>query len=137
MLLEQRECTNTLSYEPSLLSAFCLFSHFVFVIFSNSKTRKIACFRSFCDCVHLFRAMLSHIFIAITHLICLFLRRGYLAPEYALRGQLNRKVDVYSFGVLLLEIVCGRCNTSRSLPTEDKYLLATVKNCNIPIYIPH
>jgi hypothetical protein len=31
-----------------------------------------------------------------------------MAPEYALRGQLTEKADVFSFGVLLLEIVSGR-----------------------------
>ncbi|KAL8197782.1 hypothetical protein R6Q57_024223, partial [Mikania cordata] len=30
---------------------------------------------------------------------------GYLAPEYALLGQLTKKVDVYSFGVLMLEVI--------------------------------
>ncbi|CAN0904233.1 Cysteine-rich receptor-like protein kinase 42 [Linum grandiflorum] len=36
---------------------------------------------------------------------------GYMAPEYLVRGQLSEKADVYSFGVLVLEIVCGkRCN---------------------------
>ncbi|XP_021773788.1 cold-responsive protein kinase 1-like isoform X1 [Chenopodium quinoa] len=48
---------------------------------------------------------------------------GYLAPEYALRGQLTRKADIYSFGVLLLEIVCGRCNRNRRLPPGDQHLL--------------
>lgn len=33
---------------------------------------------------------------------------GYLAPEYALGGQLTLKADVYSFGVLILEIVSGK-----------------------------
>lgn len=33
---------------------------------------------------------------------------GYLAPEYSLLGQLTKKADIYSFGVLLLEIVSGR-----------------------------
>ncbi|XP_038903897.1 putative serine/threonine-protein kinase [Benincasa hispida] len=33
---------------------------------------------------------------------------GYLAPEYAMGGQLTPKADVYSFGVLILEIVSGR-----------------------------
>ncbi|XP_017256837.1 cold-responsive protein kinase 1-like isoform X1 [Daucus carota subsp. sativus] len=48
---------------------------------------------------------------------------GYLAPEYALRRQLTRKADIYSFGVLLLEIVCGRCNKNERSPTEDETLL--------------
>ncbi|CAN4081744.1 unnamed protein product [Withania somnifera] len=33
---------------------------------------------------------------------------GYMAPEYLAQGQLTDKVDVYSFGVLILEIVSGR-----------------------------
>eukprot|EP00253_Pinus_taeda_P025297 PITA_25297 len=37
---------------------------------------------------------------------------GYMAPEYALRGQLTEKADVFSFGVLLLEIISGRKNRS-------------------------
>ncbi|KAL1220956.1 Cold-responsive protein kinase 1 [Cardamine amara subsp. amara] len=48
---------------------------------------------------------------------------GYLAPEYAVRGQLTRKADIYSFGVLLLEIVSGRSNKNSRLPTEYQYLL--------------
>lgn len=37
---------------------------------------------------------------------------GYMAPEYLVRGQLSEKADVYSFGVLVLEIVCGKKNSS-------------------------
>ncbi|KAI3742834.1 hypothetical protein L1987_60530 [Smallanthus sonchifolius] len=35
-----------------------------------------------------------------------------MAPEYALWGFLSDKADVYSFGVLALEIVSGKNNTS-------------------------
>ncbi|KAH8951037.1 hypothetical protein BDL97_09G005100 [Sphagnum fallax] len=49
--------------------------------------------------------------------------RGYLAPEYATRGLLTTKVDVYSFGVLLLEIISGRKNIDHNLPQEDIYLV--------------
>ncbi|PIA59358.1 hypothetical protein AQUCO_00400327v1 [Aquilegia coerulea] len=47
---------------------------------------------------------------------------GYLAPEYALLGQLTRKADIYSFGVLLLEIISGR-GSSNSAWGEDMMLL--------------
>ncbi|XP_042941626.1 putative serine/threonine-protein kinase isoform X1 [Carya illinoinensis] len=43
---------------------------------------------------------------------------GYLAPEYALLGQLTRKADVYSFGVLLLEIVSGRSSNKAAFEEE-------------------
>ncbi|KAK3188285.1 hypothetical protein Dsin_027846 [Dipteronia sinensis] len=36
---------------------------------------------------------------------------GYMAPEYMMHGQYSVKTDVYSFGVLLLEIISGRKNT--------------------------
>ncbi|ONM21878.1 hypothetical protein ZEAMMB73_Zm00001d005777 [Zea mays] len=52
--------------------------------------------------------------------------RGYLAPEYTIQGQLNKKRDVYSFGVLLLEIVSGRCHTDPRLPVDEQFLLEKV-----------
>ncbi|KAB1204084.1 hypothetical protein CJ030_MR8G000770 [Morella rubra] len=35
---------------------------------------------------------------------------GYMAPEYAIDGYLSEKADVFSYGVLVLEIVSGRKN---------------------------
>ena len=35
---------------------------------------------------------------------------GYMAPEYAMDGTVSFMQDVYSFGVLLLEIVSGSKN---------------------------
>jgi serine/threonine protein kinase len=52
--------------------------------------------------------------------------RGYLAPEYATRGQLSEKVDVFSFGVLVLEIVSGRKNIEPTLNEDQTYLLEWV-----------
>ncbi|CAL9774016.1 unnamed protein product [Musa acuminata subsp. burmannicoides] len=36
---------------------------------------------------------------------------GYLAPEYAMQGQLTKKADVYSFGVLVIEIISSRSSS--------------------------
>ncbi|KAH1127735.1 hypothetical protein GYH30_016339 [Glycine max] len=43
---------------------------------------------------------------------------GYMAPEYAIDGQFSIKSDVFSFGVLLLEIICGkrsRCSSGNQI----------------------
>ncbi|KAL3820630.1 hypothetical protein ACJIZ3_006535 [Penstemon smallii] len=37
---------------------------------------------------------------------------GYMAPEYAMGGRFSEKSDVFSFGVIVLEIISGRRNTS-------------------------
>ncbi|THU60229.1 hypothetical protein C4D60_Mb07t10440 [Musa balbisiana] len=40
-----------------------------------------------------------------------YIRLGYLAPEYAMQGQLTKKADVYSFGVLVIEIISSRSSS--------------------------
>ncbi|KVH88330.1 Concanavalin A-like lectin/glucanase, subgroup [Cynara cardunculus var. scolymus] len=37
---------------------------------------------------------------------------GYMAPEYAMHGHFSVKSDVFSFGVIVLEVVSGRRNSS-------------------------
>ncbi|KAI6674953.1 hypothetical protein NL676_002859 [Syzygium grande] len=51
---------------------------------------------------------------------------GYLAPEW-LSAAITEKVDVYSFGMVILEIVCGRKLFNRFLDEEDMYLLSLFK----------
>ncbi|KAL4554480.1 hypothetical protein LXL04_039311 [Taraxacum kok-saghyz] len=48
---------------------------------------------------------------------------GYLAPEYAMRGHLTEKADVFGFGVVALEIISGRSNSDSSFEDEKIYLL--------------
>ncbi|KDP29864.1 hypothetical protein JCGZ_18439 [Jatropha curcas] len=53
--------------------------------------------------------------------------RGYMAPEWLSR-KITEKVDVYSFGIVILEIICGRKNLDFYQPEEDDHLLLwTVK----------
>ena len=49
-----------------------------------------------------------------------------MAPEYLVRGQLTEKADVYSYGVLVLEIVCGRKNNA--VVESSCSLLQTVRS---------
>ena len=51
-----------------------------------------------------------------------------MPPEYAMQGQLSVKTDVYSFGILLLELVVGRKNTDYNLSLEIQILLGWVRN---------
>jgi hypothetical protein len=65
-------------------------------------------------------------------------RSGYMSPEYALHGIFSAKSDVFSYGVLVLEIVTGRRNTftHASGPSED--LLTYVINLPVdPSYSDH
>ncbi|KAH9779336.1 putative leucine-rich repeat receptor-like serine/threonine-protein kinase [Citrus sinensis] len=48
---------------------------------------------------------------------------GYMAPEYATRGHLTEKADVYSFGIVALEIVSGRSNVFSRTKEDKIYLL--------------
>ncbi|WOL06023.1 hypothetical protein Cni_G14755 [Canna indica] len=51
------------------------------------------------------------------------LERGYTAPEYALHGQLSEKVDTYSYGIVVLELISGRKCNDVNLQPVTQYLL--------------
>ncbi|XP_044482990.1 cysteine-rich receptor-like protein kinase 10 isoform X2 [Mangifera indica] len=48
---------------------------------------------------------------------------GYMAPEYAMEGLFSVKSDVFSFGVLLLEILSGKKNSGFYLSEHGQSLL--------------
>ncbi|KAL0449258.1 UNVERIFIED_CONTAM: Cysteine-rich receptor-like protein kinase [Sesamum latifolium] len=49
---------------------------------------------------------------------------GYMAPEYAIHGQFSIKSDVFSFGVLVLELVSGKEKTFLLNDENPEYLLS-------------
>ncbi|KAF5466628.1 hypothetical protein F2P56_016538 [Juglans regia] len=51
---------------------------------------------------------------------------GYMSPEYVLRGTFSAKSDVFSLGVLLLEIVSGKRNNSFCHPEKGSSLVGYV-----------
>ncbi|GLT94412.1 hypothetical protein SLE2022_121530 [Rubroshorea leprosula] len=51
---------------------------------------------------------------------------GYMAPEYVMSGQLSVKADVFSFGVLVLELISGQRNSTFSSHSEAQSLLEWV-----------
>ncbi|CAI9784403.1 unnamed protein product [Fraxinus pennsylvanica] len=45
--------------------------------------------------------------------------RGYIAPEYAYTLRVNEKSDIYSFGIVILELVTGRAPTDPDFREKD------------------
>ncbi|KAL5555690.1 hypothetical protein UlMin_037926 [Ulmus minor] len=55
--------------------------------------------------------------------------RGYVAPEWHRRLPITVKADVYSFGIVLLEIICCRKNVMWDLPEEEAILEEWAFDC--------
>ncbi|KVI03600.1 Concanavalin A-like lectin/glucanase, subgroup [Cynara cardunculus var. scolymus] len=66
-------------------------------------------------------AGLSHVSTVVVGTI------GYAAPEYLHTGRLTSKSDVWSFGVVLYELITGRRAVERNLPRNEQKLLEWVK----------
>lgn len=56
---------------------------------------------------------------------------GYCAPEYAMTGQLTFKSDIYSFGVVLLELITGRKAIDTTRPQREQNLVAWVSHLSL------
>lgn len=63
-------------------------------------------------------AHISHVLRA-----CIVQCSGYIPPEYVKRGIYSTKLDVYSFGVLLLQIISGNKVSALYGPEENLSLL--------------
>ncbi|MCO5582734.1 hypothetical protein L7F22_036633 [Adiantum nelumboides] len=54
---------------------------------------------------------------------------GYLAPEWLINAGITHKSDVYSYGMVLLELVSGRRNVDHSQDSEAWYFPAIAFKC--------
>lgn len=54
---------------------------------------------------------------------------GYFAPEWFRKASITVKVDVYSFGVMLLEIICCKSSVRFSMSEEDETLVDWAYEC--------
>lgn len=63
--------------------------------------------------------------------------RGYMAPEYLVHGHLTEKVDVYAFGVLVLEIISGKRNKTPMYINDMPSLLTMVWNNYLSGAVPN
>ncbi|KAK6122261.1 hypothetical protein DH2020_043994 [Rehmannia glutinosa] len=48
---------------------------------------------------------------------------GYMAPEYLMHGNLSKKADVFSFGVVVLELISGQKNSAFNRDPDSQNLL--------------
>ncbi|KAH9326507.1 hypothetical protein KI387_006685, partial [Taxus chinensis] len=51
---------------------------------------------------------------------------GFIAPEYFIQGLVSNKTDIYSFGILVLEVV-SRCRSSVLARVEDERAVSLVE----------
>ncbi|XP_022897584.1 G-type lectin S-receptor-like serine/threonine-protein kinase LECRK1 [Olea europaea var. sylvestris] len=54
---------------------------------------------------------------------------GYFAPEWFRKASITVKVDVYSFGVMLLEIICCKSSVEFAMGEEEEALIDWAYDC--------
>lgn len=58
-----------------------------------------------------------------------------MSPEYAMDGNFSVKSDVFSFGVLVLEIITGKKNRGFYYSNDDMNLLRNVRESGSSIRV--
>lgn len=56
---------------------------------------------------------------------------GYLAPEYAVTGRVTTKIDVFSFGVILMELITGRRALDETQEEDSVHLVPWFRRMHI------
>lgn len=58
----------------------------------------------------------------------MFISGRYLAPEYFMHGRVTDKIDVYAFGVVLLELLSNRKPINNECPKGQESLVMWVSS---------
>ncbi|KAK0601618.1 hypothetical protein LWI29_025867 [Acer saccharum] len=121
-LIDIRECPPGFSWGQDIflrVPASELVQHY-----SNKKKRiKIIAVVSTITRIFILVLVLCTVWKKTKNRVAICLRSGYMSPEYATDGNFSLKSDVFSFGVLLLEIVSGKKNRGFRHPDHHLNLL--------------
>ncbi|KAL4375382.1 hypothetical protein HN51_009280 [Arachis hypogaea] len=94
----------------------CLHSHGPTSSYGNIKSSNILLIKSFETRVSDFG--LAHLALPTVTPNCI---SDYRAPEVANSRKVSQKADVYSFGILLLELLTGKAAPTHSSLNEDRF----------------
>lgn len=85
--------------------------------------------REICECMHC-------LFCFDSFFTDRYFPGSYLAPEYFMYGKVNDKIDVYAFGVVLLELLSGRKPISNDNPKGQESLVMWVRIFSSYVFSP-